>query len=88
MRSGYHLSRRGFLQAIAAAAGFALASGCLRSTGRAYTPPPTRREVPPIKDELRLIAVGDWGDESSAQFQTNRTQPNVRARCCSCSGVG
>ncbi|MGC9185245.1 MAG: diguanylate cyclase [Thiomonas sp.] len=24
----------------------------------------------------------------SAQFQTKRTHPNVRARCCSCSGVG
>ena len=70
MRNGYHLSRRGFLQAVAAAAGFALASGCLRSTGRSYTPPATRREIPLIKDEVRLIAVGDWGDESNAQFQT------------------
>jgi tartrate-resistant acid phosphatase type 5 len=69
MRGGFSLSRRGFLQTLAAAAGYALVSGCHLGS-RPYVPPVARREIPPIKDELRLIAVGDWGDASREELET------------------
>ena len=61
MRDTRLISRRGFLQLAAAMAGYAALGGCTRSAPSTFIPPATRREIPPLKDELRMIAVGDWG---------------------------
>lgn len=66
MRNARLISRRSFLQITAALAGYAALSGCTRRAPATHTPPTMRREIPDIKDELRLCALGDWGHEGDA----------------------
>jgi acid phosphatase len=67
-----NLDRRRFLQLAGALAGYSLLGGCTRSAPAAYIPPASRRDIPAIKDELRLIAVGDWGHKGDGLRATIR----------------
>ncbi|MBP9892425.1 MAG: metallophosphoesterase [Planctomycetes bacterium] len=72
MRNARLISRRGFLQLAAAMASSAALGGCTRRAPATYIPPASRREIPPVKDELRLIAVGDWGQSGEGLPATIR----------------
>ncbi len=63
-------TRRHFLQTLATAAGYGLLASCVPGPLRPAGPPASRREIPAITDELRLVAVGDWGSGTSAQLDT------------------
>lgn len=72
MRDARLISRRGFLQLAAAISGYAALSGCTRSAPATYVPPAIRREIPALKDELRIVTMGDWGQSGDGLPATIR----------------